>query len=429
MKRVILTLSLLVAFASLQSLASAADDFPRVAAELHKVRGGLGNVLKRLQDGKDVRIAYFGGSITAANGWRPKTLKWFQKQYPQANVEQIHAAIGGTGSDLGVFRCGQDVLKQKPHLVFVEFAVNDGGAPPERIYRTMEGIVRQIWQADPLTDICFVYTVHRGQMDDYRQGNCSRSASAMEHLADHYGIPSICMPLRIAQLEKEGKLVFKDDPANPAPESQGKIIFCKDDCHPLDAGHEVYKDVIGAAIKTFEPVSKPGPHELKEPFRADNWENAKLVAITPDMLSGSWKKLDPNEGLGRAFGNRLPSIWNGSTPGDKLSFKFKGTQVALYDLLGPDGGKVQITIDGKTLSPRNRFDHYCTYHRLASLQIAQGLEDKEHEVTVEILPEQPDRSSVVDKVRDKPGFDPAKYDGTNMWVGYIMMIGDPVPAK
>ena len=38
--------------------------------------------------------------------------------------------MGGTGSDLGVFRLQHDVLRQRPDLVFIEFAVNDAGALP-----------------------------------------------------------------------------------------------------------------------------------------------------------------------------------------------------------------------------------------------------------------------------------------------------------
>lgn len=414
----------LAAAVLLCAAATAADEFPRVAAAMHHARDGLGNVLARLERGEPVRIGYLGGSITAQNGWRPKTLAWFRQQYPDAEIEEINAAIGGTGSDLGVFRYHQDVLRHQPHLVFVEFAVNDGGAAPEQIRRAMEGIVRQTWRADPNIDLCFVYTVHRGQMEDYLAGRCSRSASVHEQIADHYGIPSICMALRVAQLEKAGKLVFPADPDDPA--NAGKICFARDDCHPTDAGHDVFLAVISEAIGKMRPESKPGPHALKEPMRADNWEQAKLVALKPAMLTGSWRKLPTDEGLGRSFQNRLPEIWLGSTPGDKLQFRFRGTMVGLYDLLGPDGGKVVCTVDGRKGDARPRFDWYCTGHRLASLRIAEGLEDRPHTVTVEILAEQPDRGPVVDRVRDQPGFDPKRFDGTNLWVGYLMMIGEPI---
>jgi len=431
-KHALPTLALLLtlsAWNSFHTPAVAADQTPpAVSAELVRARGGLGNVFARLEAGKDVRVAYFGGSITAQNGWRPKTLGWFKQQFPKNNISEINAAIGGTGSDLGVFRYGRDVLAHKPHLVFVEFAVNDGGASPEPIYRAMEGIVRQTWAADPTTDLCFVYTIHRSQLPDLVGGNCPRAASAHETIAEYYGIPSINMALRVAQMETAGELIFRLDPDQPTP-PEGKIVFAPDDCHPSDAGHEIYLKVIADALNNTAMRSKTEPHTLGNPFREDNWQRATLVPITPEMLQGSWQRMDPSEGLGKRFGDRLPELWNGSKPGDTIRFTFQGTMAGVYDLLGPDGGQVVCTVDGKTGDPRPRFDYYCNYHRLASLKIAADLEEGPHSITIEIDAAQPDRSPVLDRVRNEPGFDPNKYEGTNMWAGYLMMIGELTSEK
>src|SRR3954464_7636737 len=109
-------------------------DKPAKGAETNKVaeaskivetqaRKGMPNFFQKVEDGRRARIAFFGGSITAQEGWRPKTLAALRQQYPNANIREINAAIGGTGSDLGVFRFRQDVLDHDPDLVFVEFAV------------------------------------------------------------------------------------------------------------------------------------------------------------------------------------------------------------------------------------------------------------------------------------------------------------------
>jgi lysophospholipase L1-like esterase len=398
-----------------------------VKPELLRARDGLKNVFAKLKDGKDVRIAYFGGSITAANGWRVKTLKWFKETWPKASVSEIHAAIGGTGSDLGVFRCRQDVLRHKPDLVFVEFAVNDGGASPEQIYRCMEGIVRQIRAADPLTDICYVYTLHTGMRKDYEAGRCPRSVAAMERLADHYGIPSINVARKIVEMAQAGTLVYrkdKDNDGKDSPTPAGVIVFSGDECHPTDAAHQVYCDVVTDGLKQMEPAAKPGPYAPRAPMVADNLEKAKLVPLSPAMMSPGWKKMDPKAGLGKAFSSRLPEIWEGRAPGDAISFKFKGTTAKLYDLVGPDGGQAVVTVDGKAGRPAPRFDSYCTYHRLASLTLAENLPEAVHAVRVEIHPEQPKRDAVVNREKDKPGFDPRKYDGTVLRVGWIMLVGD-----
>ena len=98
----------------------------------------------------------------------------------------------------------------------------------------------------------------------------------------------------------------------------------------------------------------------------------------------------------------MGTLWEATEPGSKMTFRFRGSQAKLYDLLGPDGGQVIITIDGKTRDkPVPRFDSYCTYHRIATLGIAEGLDPNQvHSVTVEIHPEQPDRQSVAFRLKN-----------------------------
>jgi hypothetical protein len=234
------TWPLLLPLLFITTLARGADDLLPALECLP--RGGLPNFFAKLDTpGADVRIAYLGGSITAQEGWRPKTLAYFQKTWPGAKVSQINAAIGGTGSDLGVFRLKHDVLDHKPDLLFVEFAVNDGGQPPERIYRTMEGIVRQTWRAQPSCDICFVYTVTDTLIPPLYEGKFPRAASAMERVAEHYGIPSIHMGVEVARLAKEGKLILKAKKPTTDEERAkvgDKMLFSPDGVHPYpETGH------------------------------------------------------------------------------------------------------------------------------------------------------------------------------------------------
>ena len=133
---------------------NAADDYPLKDAVEFQARGGIPNFVAKLKEGKEVKIGYLSGSITAQADWCVLSRKWFQSQYPKARIDEINAAIGGTGSSLGVFRVQHDVLEHKPDLMFVEFAVNDGGASPVQIKKSMEGIVRQTWTALPDCDIC-----------------------------------------------------------------------------------------------------------------------------------------------------------------------------------------------------------------------------------------------------------------------------------
>ncbi len=189
---------------------AASDDIPLVPAQEVHVRQGLPNFFaKASTPGSALKVAYFGGSITAQPGWRVKSLALLKHAFPEAKFSEIYAAIGGTGSDLGVFRLKQDVLDQKPDLIFVEFAVNDGQSGPPQILRCMEGIVRQTWRALPECDICFVYTINQELAPPLLEGNFPRAASAMERVADHYSIPSIHMAMEVARLAREGKLLWR----------------------------------------------------------------------------------------------------------------------------------------------------------------------------------------------------------------------------
>ena len=406
-------------------------DFPLAPAEEVHTRAGLPNFFKKLNTpGAEIKIGYFGGSITAQAGWRPKTLAYFQKTYPGVKFSEINAAIGGTGSDLGVFRLQQDVLEQKPDLMFVEFATNDGGASPEQIFRCMEGIVRQTWKAVPECDICFVYTLTEAAVGPMLEGKYQRSASAMEKIAEYYHIPSIHMGMEVAKLAREGKLIWKA----PLPKTDeekaavgDKFVFAPDSVHPHpETGHELYLQAIVRSLGPIREAStKPGAHPLGAPFIADNYENAKLVPIGQATLSSGFTKLDPaKDGMAKSF-PRLRDLHRASQPGETITFKFKGTRAALYDLVGPDCGQVIVTLDDKPAKIVPRFDSYCTYPRLATLVIGSELPDTVHTVKIEIHPEQPDKAKILAQRNNKID-KPERYDGTAIYPGAILLLGDLV---
>ena len=414
-------------------------------AEEVRAREGVGNVMKKIRAGEEVTVAYLGGSITAMNGWRNKTTEWLTATYPKATFKEVHAAIGGTGSDLGVFRLGRDVLAHQPDLLFVEFATNDGGQAPEQIWRSMEGIVRQTWKQDPLTDIVFTYTITTAFTNDYCRGLCNRSASAMEQLADHYGIPSINFGVRVAQLLKADKLIMdakvietavpkespdRDKQIRERLAADSRLLFANDGVHPRDEGHDLYMAAIVAGLTQMRDLpAADHKAKLAKAFVADNWEAAKMIPLAEKMLAGDWKALPADDGKQKGFGNRMGQIWTAEQPGSKLHFKFRGAVAKVYDLLGPDGGQVILTVDGKKGDkPVPRFDSYCTYHRIATLGIVSDSDmNKVHEVTVELHPEQPDRQSVAFRLKDpaKELKDP-KFQGTRVWMSQLMLLGDLV---
>lgn len=89
----------------------------------------------KAREGASLTVCFFGGSLTwSANatepnvtGFRGLMAKYLMERYPKAHFTFVDAAIGGTGSSLGMFRLERDVMSKRPDLVFLDFSCNDGG--------------------------------------------------------------------------------------------------------------------------------------------------------------------------------------------------------------------------------------------------------------------------------------------------------------
>ena len=415
-------------------LGHAADkDYPLVDAQEVRARGGLPNFfLKAQTTGAEVKIGYLGGSITAQKGWRVQTLAHFQKAYPQSTFTEINAAIGGTGSDLGVFRVQQDVLSQGPDLLFVEFAVNDGGTNPQRIIRCMEGIVRQTWKANPKTDICFVYTLTESLSPPMLEGKLQRSASAMEKVADFYGIPSITLGMEVARLAKAGKLLWKA----PLPKTDAdkaalgdQFVFAADGTHPHDStGQVLYTQAIVRSLPALAIANNtPTPHVSKLALDPANWERATLVPITSAKLSEGLAPIDlATDAFAKGWANRLPAMVKLTKPGQSIEFKFKGTHCAVYDIVGPAGGMVAVTLDGKAQKSVPRIDAYCNYARLSTFIVGTDLPEGVHTVRLELLADPIDKAAILSHKKNKID-KPERFAPLHFFPGGLLLVGELVP--
>ncbi len=274
----------IVSFAVIQNVSAKSYAHDSAQSEEVRIRDGLPNFFAKIQAGKSVRVAYFGGSITAAAGWRPKTLAWLKSHYPAAQFEEINAAISGTGSDYAACRVRGDVLAHKPDLIFLECRVN-GGSGYEK--PSVEGVVRQIWTEDPTIDICFVYTLCSWMLKDLHAGKQTAFGRTMEEIANVYGIPSIDFGPEICKREQEGSLIFKGDA--PVP---GKLVFSRDAVHPGDEGHAVYCQVIARSLLKMPQTSAAFKHPLPEPLVPTCWASASLLPIAQITKSEGWAPVD-----------------------------------------------------------------------------------------------------------------------------------------
>lgn len=366
-------------------------------------RDGLPNFFAKLEAGGPVRIAYLGGSITEAAGWRVLSRQWFAQQYPQAQVSEIRATISGTGGEMGALRLPDHVLRHKPDLVFVEFAVNGTGADTRRSIRSIEGIVRQIRRHDPRAEVCFVFTLSRGMLKELRENRSPRVVTDMKKVADHYGVPTIDFAPEIVRLESAGKLVFAGRaPAADAP-AGGAVVFSTDGTHPLDAGHRLYLDAIVRSAPALKAAGRPGPRPLPSPLDADNWEHASLVAVDAPGItrSAGWQKIEPPDGTEKRqrISQYFPSVWQAAQPGDTLEFTFDGVGFGLSGFRGPAAGLFRVTVDNLPPQTATFFDSYSYAGRVSHKAwfYPDDLPRGTHRVKIEFLAELPDHRSIVAK--------------------------------
>lgn len=425
MKKVAIIYCVLFSILSFVGVASPNNDKGKLY-ELNG-RGGLPNFFAKALKGDSIKVAYLGGSITAQKGWRVYSLDWFKQRFPKAVFTEINAAIGGTGSDFGVFRIKEHVLQYKPDLVFVEFAANDGNTPSEKITRSMEGIVRQIWEQNPTTDICFVYTIINKFLDDEQSFKLPNSASTMEKVAENYKIPTINFGFEVASQISNEQLIFK----NEFKILNGTKVFSPDGVHPyIETGHLIYQEVLRRSFETMIPQKngKLIKHVLGKPLTPDYYTNTRMIELDNVALSKNWEIVQVKDNpMFSGFAKYLDQIAKTNQTGEFLEVQFRGQAIGVYDILGPDVGKVIIEIDGVVKDTISRFDKYCNSWRMNYFLIDK-LENKNHKVLFRILADPFDKKSILTNKEDFAQ-NPNKYKENNWYVGKIFIDGQLIKPE
>ncbi|MDR1279615.1 MAG: SGNH/GDSL hydrolase family protein [Opitutaceae bacterium] len=396
-------------------LASGAPATPATLTELNprdglpvflaKARAGAGN---NAGNKAELRVAFLGGSITAANGWRIGTMEVIRNAFPGTRFTEIQAALPGTGSDFGAARLHENVLVHQPDLLFVEFAVNDLGKPAAQIERTMEGIVRQARLALPDLDIWFVYTLSSAGLPDMKAGRYPSSARAMENVASHYGIPSLQFGVEILRRLENGSLVFRGPSGDPKS-------FTGDNVHPTAAGHRIYTETVARSLPGLAAASAgatstasaggdaSASRSLPAPLHTDNWTDARLVPaerILETVTGSTSVRLPQSDHRFAAIPENLRRpTWQITRPGDVLSFAFEGSAFGLASLKGPDAGSFRVTVDDRPPRDVTLFDSFCQprRYRVRPWFYPETLSPGRHRVKIELLPAAPDKARILKK--------------------------------
>ncbi len=253
----------------------------------------VANAMKKALNGEDVTIAFLGGSITygAAASNRDKTCyaalvrDWWERMFP-GQIKFINAGISGTNSNFGIYRLEADILSNKPDILIVEFAVNDGNGSGSFQYNH-EAIIRKAMKNNCAVIQLFMtansYGLNCGQVTHGPTGK-------------YYDVPQISMRDALYgknYVRSDGQtFVFWD-------ETQKNKSILSDGTHPNDTGYamtatlinnylnKVYENINNISTDVLD-VNETPKHELApimenveviDPANHVNNENVSIVSL------------------------------------------------------------------------------------------------------------------------------------------------------
>jgi len=339
----------------------------------------LNNTIYKLNNEKEFTVGYFGGSITEGAGasdpskcWRSLVTEWLRGKYPHCNIKEINAAIGGTGTDLGVYRCERDLISHRPDLVFFEFSCNDFEDSFMPIANNCESIFRKIWQSDPLCDVIVVYTMTQGMDEHIKNANIVESRSAHSSVAFYYG--------DILQIDMGSVLACET-----AKAGGDWNTYTVDTVHPNDSGYEIYASVVKEKLEGIlsENVAALQKRILPSPlFKENSYIGAHLEDASGAELSEGWKKVS------ESLCERYPTYFEALEPGAELCFRFNGIRIGLYWMMAKDSGNIEYSIDGGEWKTASSWDEFCkNFNRAHRMMLGDDMERGEHVLRLRVSSE------------------------------------------
>lgn len=334
----------------------------------------LNNTVYRLLHDKKLTVGYFGGSITEGACaseerfcWRALCSAWLEKSFPDCAVTSVNAAIGGTGSDLGIFRLEHDLLSHKPDLIFLEFTTNDSGEEYAETLIHSETLVRKILAFNPYAEIVYVHTMTRGMAERLTAGGEIVSRVAHSAVMHHYGIPQI----DVGEILRTRILA----------EGCDWKTYTEDNVHPNDQGYAIYADAVTAFLGERlldREASALTPKQIPSPIGTTERMGAHL-ADAWEAANGEWTRAE------ESLCGRYPHYIEATVPGATLTYRFTGRAVGIYMMLAKDSGDLLFSIDGGEEESVRTWDSYCLrFNRAGRHLMYDALPFGEHTLTLRV---------------------------------------------
>jgi hypothetical protein len=294
-------------------------------------------------------------------------------RFTGSEIREVDASLPGTGSDLGAFRCGCDLLEHHPDLVFVEFAVNDGALDRERSARGMEGILRQLLSSG--ADVVVVLLTSRDHAaQSYDLATYFWTVNLHSRIAAHYGVQVINPGKALWTHVREGYTDWQE--------------VAPDGTHPGDLGYLIYAEevrrfleLVLADSENDSQASLPVYKPLPEPLYGRPFERTHIVPADSFDFPGWMPTI-------RHVNGREYSIISSNTVDARIAFPFSGTAIGTYWLVTPDSGRIRWTVDNTHAGVASSWDHYALEYpsRINYSILHDSLVAGPHELSISVDP-------------------------------------------
>jgi len=370
-----------------------------VGVAAHAGQADFADLERRARAGERLSVAFFGASLTwGANASDPQRTSYravvarrLEDAYPAAHWRFHDAAIGGTGSQLAVFRLDRDVLAHRPDLVFLDFTANDGidSADTETL-ASYESLIRRLCAAGVV--VVPVLLPFRWDVESRPLGDLLRRDAHLA-IATAYGLPA-------------GDAVLLARQRLAAKATTAAALWPFDGVHPGDEGYVVFADAAWGAFRLGceqHALAKPPAAAL---HGSTYLTQRRLRLGDAPTLPAGWRRAPPNP-VGAYF-DMVMSRWldrevvADAATAAPLRLRVRGAMIMLYGESTRTSCRYRVRLDGavimrriKTATGRQDIDHFDAAEFATGLGgnawlahvVATGLDaTRDHELVVEPLP-------------------------------------------
>ncbi|MBR5307655.1 MAG: hypothetical protein IKU43_02710 [Clostridia bacterium] len=319
--------------------------------------GYFENTYYKLTVDKKLTVGYIGGSIIQGAGvetagdekYTDRMHKWFQTNFPEAEIHTINAGISNTGSNFANFRLEEDLMLRDegyiPDLVFLEFCVNDFNTyGQDHIEMLYESLIKNVYEINPNADIVCLLTALSGY---------ATSKAAHIKVAEYYDIPV----LDVGTPMSAGYTIAGDCK-----------IFTNDQLHPNGMGYELYAKLTKNLLEKYIIYATPenpkyNAKVLPEQLQAQLLTNANEISVADASVvkTGSWTTGTISTGSRIFQADKNAPFISSSTAGDTFEFTFNGDAFGFLVRKSAAMGTFEFSIDGGAWIECNAGTSQATY--------------------------------------------------------------------